>query len=365
VTTSDRRAPRARTAAAPSDRTRTRARTGTRTRTRVRAGALAILAALATVVAAGCAAPGTTDRKDPGTSTAPATRRAAFVGVYSPENGSTVGTAMIVSLRFSRPVADRAAVERAVTVTSVPPRTVVGHWFGDRRLDLRPEDFWPAGAHVTLSLRLRGVRGAPGVYGTQAKDVRFTVARDQRSTVDAAAHTMTVVRDGHVLRVLPITAGSAEHTTYNGVMVISQKFRTVRMDGATVGFKDSDGKGEYDIPDVPHAMRLTTSGTFVHGNYWSPPEVFGSANLSHGCVGLPDVKGAGDPDTPAAWFYANSLVGDAVRVVGSDDRVVAADNGMSGWNLSWRQWTAGSALAGSAPAGPATAAAPAPAPDAT
>jgi len=37
------------------------------------------------------------------------------------------------------------------------------------------------------------------------------------------------------------------------------------MNGRTVGFG-----GEYDIPDVPHAMRLTTSGTFVHGNYWSP-----------------------------------------------------------------------------------------------
>ena len=40
------------------------------------------------------------------------------------------------------------------------------------------------------------------------------------------------------------------------------------MNGATVGFKEDDGKGEYDIKDVPHAMRLTTSGTFIHGNYW-------------------------------------------------------------------------------------------------
>ena len=38
-----------------------------------------------------------------------------------------------------------------------------------------------------------------------------------------------------------------------------------RMNGDTVGFG-----GEYDIPDVPHAMRLTTSGTFLHGNYWAP-----------------------------------------------------------------------------------------------
>ena len=48
------------------------------------------------------------------------------------------------------------------------------------------------------------------------------------------------------------------------------------MNGATVGFTDDDGKGEYDIKDVPHAMRLSTSGTFIHGNYWGADSVFGS-----------------------------------------------------------------------------------------
>ena len=37
-----------------------------------------------------------------------------------------------------------------------------------------------------------------------------------------------------------------------------------RMNSQTVGFG-----GEYDIPDVPHAMKLTDSGTFLHGNYWA------------------------------------------------------------------------------------------------
>ena len=156
--------------------------------------------------------------------------------------------------------------------------------------------------------------------------------------MDAAAHTMTVVRGGRVLRVLPVSAGSPAHTTYNGIMVISEKYRKTRMNGRTVGFG-----GEYDIPDVPHAMRLTRSGTFVHGNYWSPPGIFGTRNVSHGCVGLQDRKGGG-ADTPAGWFYDQSLVGDAVRVVHSRDRTVDPDNGMGGWNLSWARWRAGSAL---------------------
>jgi lipoprotein-anchoring transpeptidase ErfK/SrfK len=126
-------------------------------------------------------------------------------------------------------------------------------------------------------------------------------------------------------------------------MVISEKFTQTRMNGATVGFKDSDGKGEYDIKDVPHAMRLTSSGTFIHGNYWGAPSVFGSVNTSHGCVGLQDVKGAGDKNMPAAWFYNNSLVGDVVVVQNTGDKTVAPDNGLNGWNMNWAQWKAGSA----------------------
>ncbi|MEU3459605.1 Ig-like domain-containing protein [Streptomyces sp. NPDC006733] len=261
-----------------------------------------------------------------------------FIGFYTPEAGSTVGTGMIITVNFNRPVTDRAAVERAITVRAKPAVDVAAHWFGNRRLDLRPRKHWRAGTVVTMSLRLRDVQGAEGMYGTQDKNVRFTIGRDQSSTVDAEAHTLTVRRGGQVFRTLPISAGSPEHPTYQGTMVIAEKFALTRMNGQTVGFG-----GEYDIPDVPHAMRLTRSGTFLHGNYWAPPGTFGATNTSHGCVGLADVKG-GRSSTPAGWLFEHSLVGDTVEVVNSHDRTVAADNGMGGWNLSWQQWRAGSAL---------------------
>jgi lipoprotein-anchoring transpeptidase ErfK/SrfK len=262
----------------------------------------------------------------------------SFIGFFTPDDGATVGVGTIVSLRFNRPVTDRAAVERAVTVTAVPAVPVAGHWFGGRRLDLRPRGYWAAGTRVTLRLRLNGVLAAPGVHGTQSKDVRFTIGRDQRSTVDAAAHTLVVRRAGRVLRTLPASTGGPGHSTYDGVMVIAGKYAVTRMNGRTVGFG-----GAYDIPDVPHAMRLTDSGTFVHGNYWSPARVFGATNVSHGCIGLRDVKGGG-PGTPAGWFFDHSLVGDPIRVLHSHGRTVAAANGMGGWNLGWARWRAGSAL---------------------
>ncbi|MEU8460012.1 Ig-like domain-containing protein [Streptomyces sp. NPDC029003] len=261
-----------------------------------------------------------------------------FIGYFKPENRSTVGTGMIVSFKFNRSIKRRAEVERAIKVTSEPAVPVVGHWFGEERLDFRPKEYWKPGTEVTVTMELRDVEGAPGSYGIQDKTIRFTVGRSQVSLVDAAAHTMEVRRDGRLLSTVPITAGAPKNTTYNGRMVVMEMFDVTRMNGQTVGFG-----GEYDIPDVPHAMRLTNSGTFLHGNYWASPDTFGHTNASHGCVGLRDDKGGGS-DTPAGWFFDRTLVGDVVEVVNSQDRIVAADNGLGGWNMSWADWAAGSAL---------------------
>ncbi|MFG2120647.1 Ig-like domain-containing protein [Streptomyces sp. NPDC048710] len=260
----------------------------------------------------------------------------SFIGTYTPDDGSTVGVGMPVSFTFDKAITDKKAVQSHITVNSSSGQQVVGHWFGNQRLDFRPQEYWKAGSKVTMKIDLDGVQGASGVSGVQKKTVSFTVGRSQVSTVDVNTQTMTVVRDGKTFKSVPISAGSPQHTTYNGQMVISEKFVQTRMNGSTVGFG-----GEYDISDVPHAMRLTTSGTFIHGNYWynkgNPP--FGREGTSHGCVGLADVQG----DTTAKWFYDNSLIGDVVIVKNSPDKTVAPDNGLNGWNMSWSAWTAGSA----------------------
>ncbi|WP_326728929.1 Ig-like domain-containing protein [Streptomyces phaeochromogenes] len=267
----------------------------------------------------------------------------SFIGTYTPDGGTKVGVGMPVSFTFDKAIGDgrfRKDVQSHITVTSSSGQKVVGHWFGTQRLDFRPQAYWKAGSKVTMKIDLDGVEGANGVYGVQDKTVTFTVGRSQVSTVDVNTQTMTVVRDGRTVKTIPISAGSPDNSTYNGQMVISEKFRQTRMNGSTVGYG-----GEYDIADVPNAMRLTTSGTFIHGNYWynkgNPP--FGKQGTSHGCVGMADVQGAGG-DTVAKWFFDNSLVGDVVTVKNSPDKTVAPDNGLNGWNMAWSAWTAGSAL---------------------
>ncbi|MFI9615583.1 Ig-like domain-containing protein [Streptomyces sp. NPDC052023] len=268
----------------------------------------------------------------------------SFIGSFTPDDGTTVGVGMPVSINFDKAITNKADVQKGVTVSTSSGQEVACHWFNANRMDCRPEDYWQEGSTVTLKLALDGVEGAEGVYGVQQKSVSFTIGRNQVSFVDAQTKQMKVTQDGKVVKTIPISAGSPENKTYEGQMVISEKFKETRMNGATVGFTDDDGKGEYDIKDVPHAMRLSSSGTFIHGNYWGADSIFGNVNTSHGCVGLNDTKGANDPKTEGAWFYDNSIVGDVVVVQNTGDKTIAPDNGLNGWNMSWEQWKAGSAV---------------------
>ncbi|WP_079660131.1 L,D-transpeptidase [Streptomyces sp. 3214.6] len=268
----------------------------------------------------------------------------SFIGNFTPEDGSTVGVGMPVSINFNKEITNKAAVQKGVTVTSTSGQEVVCHWFSTQRMDCRPKDYWKENSTVTLKLALDGVEGAKGVIGVQQKTVTFKIGRNQVSYVDAKTKQMKVTHNGAVIKTIPISAGSPDNKTYEGQMVMSEKFKETRMNGATVGFTDDDGKGEYDIKDVPHAIRLTNSGTFVHGNYWGAKSIFGSVNTSHGCVGLSDTKGANDTGTAGYWFYTNSIVGDVVVVSNTGDKTVAPDNGLNGWNMDWAQWKAGSAV---------------------
>ncbi|MCQ9180524.1 L,D-transpeptidase family protein [Streptomyces sp. IBSBF 2953] len=255
-----------------------------------------------------------------------------FIGNFTPEDGSTVGVGMPFSVNFTRGITKPDDVEKAIKITTVPAVEVEGHWFGNDRLDFRPEKYWKAGTKVTVQMNLDGVEGRKGVYGKQSKTVSFTIGRDQVSVVDAKKHTMKITQEGKVVKTIPVTTGKPGYATWNGQMVMSEKFTVTRMNGDTVGYN-----GEYDIKDVPHAIRLTNSGTFVHGNYWGG-DAFGNYNASHGCIGLRDVRGGYDSSVAAAWFFNHSIVGDVVVVKNSTDPTVDPSNGLNGWNIPWAEW---------------------------
>ncbi|RKE21225.1 Ig-like domain-containing protein [Streptomyces sp. TLI_171] len=248
------------------------------------------------------------------------------------DNG-TYGVGMIVSVRFDRSVKNKDAVLAGITFETSDGTQVKGHWFDDKRVDFRPENYWNANTKVTIHYKLKNVETSPGVYGGVDKDEPFTIGRSQVSTVDVNTHRMAVVRDGQQVDTVEFTAGKPGYDTWSGVMVVEAMEGTTRMTSAGV---TKEGSGdEYDLV-VPHAMRLTDSGTYVHGNSWSAG-VIGRSNGSHGCIGVTDTK-SGSSSTPAGKLYESSLVGDVFKVVNSKGRVVDAANGLGGWNTPWAQW---------------------------
>ncbi|MFJ8628230.1 Ig-like domain-containing protein [Kitasatospora sp. NPDC093550] len=244
-------------------------------------------------------------------------------------DGATYGVGMIVSVEFNKPVKNKDAVVKGISFETADGTVVKGHWFGDTRVDFRPEQYWKPDTKVTIHYRLKNVEVSPGVYGDVDKDEPFTIGRSQISTADAKSHQMTIERGGQSTTV-PVTLGADATPSWGGTMVVMSKEKVTRMNSQTVGLG-----GEYDIQDVPHAMRLTTSGTFVHGNYWANP--FGKTNASHGCVSMQDVKGGSDTSV-AGKFFNDSMVGDVIKIVNTKEKTVAPSNGLGGWNVDWANW---------------------------
>ncbi|GAA3388913.1 L,D-transpeptidase [Streptomyces roseoviridis] len=258
-----------------------------------------------------------------------------FVGTYNADKGSTVGVALPVSITFNKPIHDKAAVERKLKVTSSPAIEGAWSWLKDRdgkdRIDYRPKEYWKPGTSVTLRMDLAGVDAGGGVYGTQQRVVNFRIGDAVTSTVDVVKKTMTVSRNGKVLRTLKVSTGKETFETWNGTMVVLSKVPSIRMNSATVGIF---GPEAYDLGDVKWDVQLTPSGTYAHAAPWNEGK-FGRVNASHGCIGM--------STSDAKWFYDQVRFGDPVTVVNSKD-TVAVNNGYGAWNVDWETWKKGSAL---------------------
>jgi lipoprotein-anchoring transpeptidase ErfK/SrfK len=260
--------------------------------------------------------------------------RAVLETSISPLDGANVGVGMPVIVRFSERVKNRAAVEEALTVTTSKPIVGSWSWVSDEEIHFRPKEFWPAYSKITVDVDLKGVDAGRGVWGMDNRKVRFRTGSSMISVVDVDAHTLTVYRNGKKARVIPVSTGKDGFLTRNGTKVILEKHTLKIMDAQTIGI--SPGDPEYYRLEVPYAMRVTWSGEFVHSAPWSVGSQ-GRANVSHGCVGM--------SPSNAIWLFNMSTVGDVVKVVGSP-RSLEPGNGYTDWNVSWADWTAGSALAG-------------------
>ena len=251
-----------------------------------------------------------------------------------PSDGQTVGVAMPISIYFDKPVKDRAAVERNLSVEASVPTEGSFHWMSDERVNWRPKEYWKSGTQVTVKADLYGVDTGGGVMADRNFQSHFTIGRDQRSVGDVDAHTLTVYQDGKKIRTLPASYGREVYPTQYGIHVASEKADSVRMRSDSWGGPSRGQPGFYDEV-LYNNVRISNNGEYIHSN---PASISaqGSSNVSHGCVNLSTADGQ--------WFMDFTQIGDPVDIRGSWRPLTPADGDISDWTIPWEQYVKGSAL---------------------
>jgi lipoprotein-anchoring transpeptidase ErfK/SrfK len=265
------------------------------------------------------------------TTVTPATLSTPSIG---PLDGTVVGVGMPIRVYFDDPVADKAAVESHLLVTSSNPTDGVWSWLSDSEVHFRPSQYWPANTEVTLDAELYGVDFGEGTWGEKDRSVSFTVGERHVSIADAGNHTLQVYDGDQLVQTYPMSAGGPDFPSRNGPHVVTELNRDRIMDSSTYGVPVDSPNG-YRTP-VEFAVRISNSGEFVHAAPWSVAQQ-GYENVSHGCINLSTER--------AAWFFDFSQPGDVVEIKNSiGPTLSAADGDIYDWAIPWDEWQAGSAL---------------------
>ncbi|MFB9833415.1 L,D-transpeptidase [Actinoallomurus acaciae] len=252
----------------------------------------------------------------------------------TPMPKETVGVGMPIIVTFSRAIANRAFVEKALEVKSDKGDVGAWRWTSDTQVVYRTQKYWQPHQNVTFTAHLAGVRGLKGVYGTTDVTKSFKIGASNITVANSKTHYMKVDHDGTVKK-FPISMGmgtTQEYTTTSGIHLTKEKAPMVHM--VSPGRKKGD-PGYYS-EDIPLAVRISDRGEYVHQ---SPGEYYalGHSNVSHGCVRT--------SPTGARWFYNIAQRGDVVDVTGTNRHLVNEQgNGWTYWTLSWNTWLKGSAL---------------------
>jgi lipoprotein-anchoring transpeptidase ErfK/SrfK len=251
-----------------------------------------------------------------------------------PLDGTTVGVGMPIRVYFDDAVADKAAVESHLEVTSSNPTDGVWSWLNDSEVHFRPSKYWPPNTDITLDANLYGVDFGEGTWGEKNRSVSFTVGAKHVSVADAGTHTLQVYDGDRLVQTFPMSAGGPDFPSRNGAHVVTELNRDRVMDSSTYGVPVDSPHG-YRTP-VEYAVRLSNNGEFVHAAPWSVAQQ-GNANVSHGCINLSAER--------AAWFFNFSQPGDVVEIKNSNGPTLsAADGDIYDWAIPWAEWQAGSAL---------------------
>jgi lipoprotein-anchoring transpeptidase ErfK/SrfK len=240
------------------------------------------------------------------------------------------GVGIPITVTFSRPVRNRAAVERAIQLRT--SKRVVGAWYWQdaKTVIFRPRQYWPQYTTVQVDGNFDGVQAAPGVYGDRDVRLAFSIGPSLIVVASTRSHYMMVYYKHRFFGRWAISTGRPGDDTADGTYLTTFKNNPQLMTGPG-----------YSL-EVPWSVDITFSGTFIHDAYWSVG-VQGFANVSHGCVNTSPAH--------AETYYKMEEPGDPATVIGSP-RAGVPGNGWTEWFIPWSQWLRGSATGDAVVAGP-------------
>jgi lipoprotein-anchoring transpeptidase ErfK/SrfK len=245
-----------------------------------------------------------------------------------PLKGSHVGVGMPVVLTFDVPVKNKKQFEKNMHVKSSPAQVGTWHWYSSKEVRYRPQKYWKPGTKVAVTANLNSVNAGNGVYGQNSTKTNFTVGRSLVTKINLSSHVARVYRNGKFVRKIYVSAGKPGWQTRSGVKLIMDKRYVTKMTNTMIGARE-----HYSL-NVRYAMRITSSGEFLHAAPWNAGN-FGRRNASHGCVGMSTGN--------AAWLFSRVMIGDPVITTGSS-RGMEPGNGYGDWNVSYATYKKGSAL---------------------
>ncbi len=275
-----------------------------------------------------------------------ATTTTATFETHSPDNltmpyvlpndgGETVGVGQPIAIRFDeKNITDRIAAQQAINVTTTPPGRGSLLLAQQSRSTLRPAEYWKPGTKkVEVAVNAYGVNFGDGLFGQDDVTTRFTIGDEVIATADDATKTMTVRRNGQIVKTMPISMGKAKTPTDNGAYIIGDRYSFLVMDSSTYGVPVNSPDGYRT--EVEWATQMSYSGIYVHSAPWSVGSQ-GIANVSHGCLNVNPAN--------ARWFYDNTRRGDIVEVINTTGPpTLSGTDGLGDWNIPWDQWKAGNA----------------------
>ncbi|GAA4682650.1 L,D-transpeptidase [Phytohabitans rumicis] len=247
-------------------------------------------------------------------------------------DGKTYGVAMPVVVEFHPGIAkkDRANVQKRMFVSTDPPQPGAWHWVSNgSQAYYRAPEYWKSGTKITVRIAVGGHPTGNGRYGDVDRKATAKIGERFEMKVDNKTKKMTVLKNGNVIKTMPVSLGKKSTPSVSGTMVVMEKKEQTVFDTTD----DPTASDSYRV-DIEFAQRLTWSGQYIHSAPWSVGDQ-GRRNVSHGCVNV----GPGN----AQWLFNQTKVGDPVTVTGTEDKLSPGD-GWTAWNMSWKEFIKGSAL---------------------